>query len=410
MDMAAAVRRLWSPLYMVLYLPVGVASGFVSVTLGYELRQHGVSVADIAGIVSLSIVPWTWKVLGGPVLDLSLTPRTWAALCSVLNAAVILALGVVAATSAALPLIGFLSLMTGVGSVLLASSINNIIGIVEPEDERGPLGGYVQAGNLGGNGLGGGAGLWLAQHAGGMGMAGLDLAAFCLVCAAPFLLVRAPPRPRPDTLKVKTLALARHVWSMARSRAGALALLLNILPMGLGASSNLWSAVAGDWHASANVVALVTGVLGGLISIPGSLIGGLLCRYLPLRAVYLGGAVVCAALLAVMALVPHTQAAFVVLTLASAMALGTCWAALSSVSIACLGYEGVATKSGLLTSFSNLPLVVCIPIVGWAQSKFGSNAMLMTEVGIAAASVLLYLAVAYGTEPRPAAAREAAAA
>jgi len=196
---------------------------------------------------------------------------------------------------------------------------------------------------------------------------------------------------------------------MARSRAGALALLLNILPMGLGASNNLWASVARDWHASADVVALVTGALGGLISIPGSLLGGLACRYLPLRGVYVGAAIVCAALLGVMALVPHTQTAFVVLTLASAMALGACWGALSSVSIACIGYEGVATKNGLLSSFSNIPLVACIPIVGWAQSRYGSNAMLLTEVGIAAASLAVYLAVAYGTAPRPLPAQAVAA-
>jgi hypothetical protein len=42
-----------------------------------------------------------------------------------------------------------------------------------------------------------------------------------------------------------------------------LALLIVFLPIGSGAASNLWAAVADDWHASANTVALVTGVVGG---------------------------------------------------------------------------------------------------------------------------------------------------
>jgi MFS family permease len=241
------IRRPWTPYYGILYTAVGIPSGFVSVTLAYELRERGISVAAIAGLISLSGLPWTWKVLGGPMLDLSLTPRLWASLCVAAVAATLGLLGFTAATSGtALALVGGLSFMSGVATVLFAASINNIVGAVEPETERGAIGGYVQAGNLGGSGLGGGAGLWMAQHAGGLGLASAILAALCLACALPLLTIRAPAPARPDTLRVKTVQLWRQLWAMIRSRAGALALLLNLLPMALGASSNLWAAVAGD--------------------------------------------------------------------------------------------------------------------------------------------------------------------
>jgi MFS transporter, PAT family, beta-lactamase induction signal transducer AmpG len=368
----AEVRRPWTPFYGFMNLPVGIYQGFVNVTLAYVLRQSGVSVAVIAGLVSLSILPWTWKVLGGPMLDLALTPRTWNLLFGLFGAAALFALGTTAGISAALPLLSLLTLLSGICSVLTAASVNNIIGAVEPESERGAIGGYVQAGNLGGAGLGGGAGLWLAQHAGGMGPASAVLAAVCLLCLLPLLTIRAPCRARPEGLRVKTVQLARTVWSMARSRKGGLALLINILPMGLGASNQLWSAVAGDWQASANVVALVTGVLGGFVSIPGSLLG---------------------------AAAPHTPAAFVVFTLVSAFTLGTTWGALSSVTYACIGYDGAATKAALLGSFANIPLAACVPFVGWAQSRFGSNVMLLTEAGLAAASLIVYAVVIRATEP-----------
>jgi predicted MFS family arabinose efflux permease len=186
---------------------------------------------------------------------------------------------------------------------------------------------------------------------------------------------------------------------MARSRKGALALLINILPMGLGASNQLWSAVAGDWQASANVVALVTGVLGGFVSIPGSLLGGFLCRRFHVRGVYLGASAACALLLVAMAAAPHTPAAFVVFTLVSAFALGTTWGALSSVTFACIGYDGAATNAALLGSFANIPLAACVPFVGWAQSRFGSNVMLLTEAGLAAASLIVYAVVIRATGP-----------
>ena len=399
MEIDVGVRRPWTPFYGFMYLPVGISQGFVNVTLAYVLRQSGVSVAAIAGLVSLNILPWTWKVLGGPMLDLALTPRTWNLLFGLLGAAALFALGATAGISAAPPLLSVLTLLSGICSVLSAASVNNIIGTVEPENERGAIGGYVQAGILGGMGLGGGAGLWLAQHAGGTGPASAVLAAVCLLCLLPLLSIRAPYRARPEVLRVKTLQLARTVWAMARSRNGALALLINILPMGLGASNQLWSAVAGDWRASANVVALVTGVLGGLVSIPGSLLGVFLCRRLHLRGVYLGASVACALLLAAMAAAPHTPANFVIFTLASAFTLGTTWGALSSVTLSCIGYEGAATKAALLGSFANIPLVACVPLVGWAQSRFGSNVMLLTEAGVAVASLIVYVAVTRAAEP-----------
>ena len=61
------------------------------------------------------------------------------------------------------------------------------------------------------------------------------------------------------------------LWGVARAKLGFLALFLCFLPIGSGAAQNLWSAVASDWHASADTVALVTGVLGGIASAVGCL-------------------------------------------------------------------------------------------------------------------------------------------
>jgi MFS family permease len=409
MDPDQEIRRPWGPLYIVLYLPTGIPAGFIGVTLGYELRQRGVDVAAIAGIVGLFLLPAVWKVLGGPMLDLSLTPRKWSLLTAGCVAASLGAMGFVSATVVSLPLLGLLALICGIAAVLLGASNCNIIGAVEPIDKRGPIGGYVQAGNLGGGGLGGGAGLWLAQHAGGTAVAGLVLSAACLLCALPLLSIRAPARRGPDPLGVKVRQLGRDVWALVRSREGALALLLNLLPMGLGASNKLLSSVAGDWKASGNVVALVTGVLTGVACIGGSLAGGALCRSFHPRPVYFTMSCLSALLLAAMALAPHTLEAFVLFTLTSAVLLGATWGSLSSVTYVCIGRESAATKAALISSVSNAPLVAAIPIVGSMQTRYGSNAMLLTEAGMAAAGLIVYAAVAALTEPRPSPAQAAPA-
>ena len=56
-----------------LFLPDGLSQGFVSVTLGYVLAQQGVSVSAIAGIVGLRMLPTTWSVLAGPLIDSTLS-------------------------------------------------------------------------------------------------------------------------------------------------------------------------------------------------------------------------------------------------------------------------------------------------------------------------------------------------
>ncbi|MDB5444450.1 MAG: Nitrate/nitrite transporter NarK, partial [Phenylobacterium sp.] len=53
-------------LFGVLALPVGLGRGFVTVTLAYLLAHNGVSVAAIAAMVSLFVIPEVWKFLIGP--------------------------------------------------------------------------------------------------------------------------------------------------------------------------------------------------------------------------------------------------------------------------------------------------------------------------------------------------------
>src|SRR5258708_21335890 len=70
--------------------------------------------------------------------------------------------------------------------------------------------------------------------------------------------------------------LRRDLWRVARSRIGFPAIVIVFLPIGTGAASNLWAAVADSWRASADTVALVNGALGGIVSAAGCIAGGYL--------------------------------------------------------------------------------------------------------------------------------------
>jgi hypothetical protein len=104
------------------------------------------------------------------------------------------------------------------------------------------------------------------------------MAALFMACCGALLLIAEPPTDHRHESYARSLwSVAVDVWNTAKIRSGYLALLICLLPIGSGAASNLWSAVAGDWHAGADTVALVNGVLGGMVSAVGCVAGGYLC-------------------------------------------------------------------------------------------------------------------------------------
>jgi hypothetical protein len=50
-------------IYLLLILPFGASSGFVTVTLAYQLTQGGVDAAQVATVIAADLLPQTWKFL-----------------------------------------------------------------------------------------------------------------------------------------------------------------------------------------------------------------------------------------------------------------------------------------------------------------------------------------------------------
>jgi MFS family permease len=222
-----------------------------------------------------------------------------------------------------------------------------------------------------------------------------------VLAAAPIFWIRTPPRTAATGLTEQVKGLGHSLWSLLRTRQGVLAALVATIPACLGAAANLFPAVSGDWHASADLVAGVTGVLGGLVTLPGCLAGGYLCDRFPRRIVYVSAAFACALGEAAMAWVPREPAWFAGMVLGNAFLLGIGFAALSAVIYECLGPRAAATVASALSSLANLPLVVMVAVVGAVQTRRGSSAMLYTEAGVAAVAVAVYAALAYAWRPQP---------
>ena len=403
-------------LFLVLFIPFGAVPGFLTVALAYELKKKGIDTGDIAIVVGLSYVCLLLKWLWAPLVDTLLTRKIW-----YVGSTLVCGLGFWLAGRAAMgehpSLVAISAWLTisNFTSTLLAMAVESLMAATVPDDERGRAGGWSQAGNLGGQGLGGGLALWLIESMGlstaGSGAALGLLCALC--CIALFWVDDSKPLLKVGNhvetaahkgVAANLRAIGSDLWVLLKSRIGILALLICLLPIGTGAAQNLWSPIAGEWHASADVVAFVTGAMSGLISAAGCLAGGWLCDRIDRKAAYcLFGFLSCAVAVG-MALCPRSSGQYIFWTSAYAFVVGLCYAAYCAVVLEAIGKTAAATKFSFLSAVSNTPIMLMTFVDGWAQGKWGTNGMLWTEAWIGVGGLVVFAAVAATTKRRPGAA------
>ena len=382
--------------WAILYLPFGVSNGYVTVTLAWLLSHAGASVAAIAALGAAALAPNTWKVLWAPLVDTTLTARTWFWLGAVATGASLLAIAFLPLTVSLLPLFGSLVLVNSFAASLTAIATDRMMAYDTLEREKGRAGGWSQAGNLGGSGLGGGAGLWVAQHSGHPWLAGAVLGLACMAAAWPLLRLPDPP-PSRDGASYTTVLIqtGRDVFSLVRSRIGLLACFICLLPLGTGGVQQLWAAIAGDWKAGADDVALVAGVLSGVFGMVGCLMSGLILDRMDRKRAYLLFGLLSAASAVLMAFGPRTPFAFLALASLYNLVVGLAYGGYAAVTLEAIGHGAAATKFNLIASISNVPILLVTLADGWAQSRWGSGGMLLAEAAMGVAASGLYVLVAW---------------
>jgi MFS family permease len=375
--------------------------GYLTVAIGYQLTQAGVTIDDVAALVAVSLIPQSWKFLWAPIADTTLSRKRWYVLASVVSAIGIFATGAAASDPHSLWLLYVAVLVSNVAVTFLAMATESLLVYGTPAAQKGRASGWFQAGNLGGNGVGGGAGLWLAQTLPDPWMAGAILAASCALCMAALKFVpEPPPMPRAGHYGRVLVSVLKDLWQVTRSRSGFLALLICFLPIGSGAASNLWSAVADDWHATAGTVALVTGVLGGIVSAIGCLVGGYGSDRLDRKTAYALYGLMMVLCAVAMAYAPRTESLYVVFTLAYSFIQGLAYAGFTAVVLEAIGLGAAATKYNLFASLSNMPIAYMTVINGAAYERWGAAGMLNVEAAIGMIGILVFLAVVMATARR----------
>jgi len=391
--------------YLFLIAPFGAMGGYLSIALGYQLTQAGVSVAEVAALIAANYIPQTWKFLWAPIADLTWSRKRWYALAGIVTALGILAMGVVPSDAKSLPLLYVAVLVASLATTFLAMAAESLLVYNTPPEQRGRASGWFQAGNLGGNGLGGGLGLWLVETLPDPWMAGAVLAVACALCIAALRFVPEPP-PLPRTGKYGRMMLdvLKDLWQVVRSRAGFLALLICFLPIGTGAAANLWAAVADDWHATANTVALVTGVLNGIVSAIGCIAGGYGSDRLDRKTAYALYGLLMVLCAVGMAFAPRTESMYIVFTLIYAFIQGLTYAGFTAVVLEAIGLGAAATKYNVFASLSNMPIAYMTVVDGWAYERWSAAGLLNVEAAIGVLGIVVFIGVAMAMARRPAAA------
>jgi MFS transporter, PAT family, beta-lactamase induction signal transducer AmpG len=368
--------------FFFLLLPYGISTGFASITLPFFLTRAGFSVATAASIVALGISANIWLVLWGPVVDLTLTPRRWYMLAVVTSAAALFLLAIVPFEQRAVAILTAMVFISQVAVTLVVLPMGALMAYTVVDEEKGRAAGWYQAGNLGGNGIGGGAGVWLGvqfskELAGATLAIAMVAAAAAIYFAADFRIVAG------YGFRERMRLMGRDILAMLRSAIPLLTIVLVTSPIGAGAMNNLWSAVATDWHAGPQTVALVTGVFNGIVCALGCVMGGWIADRFGRWWAYFGAGGALALVAMVMAVAPWTSMAYGIGVLVYAFFLGAGYAAFSALVVHAIGRGVASTKYALLQSLGNIPVAYMTAFNGWVHDRYGGVWMLNGEALLA---------------------------
>jgi MFS transporter, PAT family, beta-lactamase induction signal transducer AmpG len=378
------------PFYIFLLMfPSGISNGFLTVVLPFVLSRNGFPLAVTAGIIAIGVSANLWRFLWGPVVDISLSIHKWFFMGVTACTLFLLLLCFIPFTVEGVFLLSVIVFISQVATTLTLLPINAIMAKRISEHEKGRVAGWYQAGHLAGTGIGGGAGLWIATHY-NIKITGLVLGIASVLFSLTMLLIRDIQSNKESSIGSEIKILGKDIFAMIKTPASLLVMLLMIIPIGTGAMANLWSGLAQDWKTGADTVVLVTGLLSGVVSALGSVIGGFIADRWGVWIAYLGCAIICAIITLITAFMPFEPVPYVIAVLTYALTMGMVYSGFTAVILFAIGKQHVTTKYSLLVSLGNLPAVYMTAFNGWVHDKFGSQYMLIAEAVIGFLFVFIF--------------------
>ena len=374
-----------------LVIHAGISQGFVSVALPYLLTKHGFSVAAAAEIVAMGVFANVWRFFWGPIVDLSLSLKKWYWIglsISLFSLLLICFIPLKIESALLFSVFVFISQVAGTFTLL---PINGIMAKTVAEEHKGKSAGWYQAGSLAGVGIGGGVGLWLAEHY-TIWVAWMAIGIISIVTSMFIIRIKDIHYLQEKTIRLELTGMGKDLLQMVKVPLTLFVMIMILLPISTGAIANVWASVAIDWKTSADTVALVTGILTGLFNAIGCIGGGYLADKKGVWYAYFATGLFCAFVNLLMVLFPYQPWVYVTGVLTYALATGLAYAAFTSLVLYAIGTKNVSTKFSLLSSLGNIPVAYMTVLVGWVHDKKNSFYMLIAEAALGIIFTILVMA------------------
>lgn len=211
-----ASRRL---LFAALYFSEGAPIGFVWWALPTMLRERGVDVADIGEMSSLLVLPWALKFLWAPLID-TLRSRAWGFRAWIVAAQLMMGLTLLPLLFTDVfddfHLLRWILILHAICAATQDVSVDALCIASSPEQERGSLNGWMQAGMLVGRAVFGGVALMLVRH---IGLANVVLLMIAAIGSTTWLVIACTRESEPGA----TAAVGERVQGFRASLTAAAA-------------------------------------------------------------------------------------------------------------------------------------------------------------------------------------------
>lgn len=406
-------RWAWPPLFCLLEVPFGAAVGFLQTAVPYWLAKEGMPLAEIGLLSGTAFSPHAWKLLWVPLIDLGPWRRVWYGVSTVLTAVLLLACAFIPEPSKHLALYTVLLTALQAAATTAHAALNGLMAITTRLEDKGRAGGWQMAGNVGSTSLLGALAIWLASMYSRQ-VTGVVLATLVLASGVGIFWISE----RADGHTARAASALQTAWERVRgilsdlfrtafSKDGLIMLALCLMPVSCGALTNLFSAMAGEYHASESVVTGVNGLGMGISGALGSLLGGWLSDRINRKLNYalMGAATGLCAL--AMAAAPMTETTYIWGVLAYSFANGAGFAAFAGMVLEMVrSGAAVTTKYTLFVAASNFAISYVTALDGQASSFMGMGARgsvvfdgLITFAGITGMGLLFLLLLRKKPQP-----------
>jgi len=370
-------------------LTFGLVAGFTVTALPFLLSRAGVSVDRIAGVSAVAMSPTFWAFLVTPIVDVGATRRAWSFLLSVLSA-VSLAASLWFFTPQKLGLFTALVLIAEMAIVLQSSAVGGWATEFIKDAQRGKVGGWTNAANLGGGAFGA---MLLMSAAAKLDTHALAILTLLTVLLSASFLFWFPKSAEP-VLKIQQVfgGTFRSVVQTCRHKQVLIGFLLFLLPAGAVAAINLFASLGNDFHAAAGRVVWVTGAGVAISSSAGALIGGYLADRIRRGVLYLAGGMVAGLTSLALAFTPHTELAFIIGVLFYNGVAGVIYAAFTALSLELTGHGNptAATQMALFAASINGAIVYMTWLDGQGYRLYGLKGLFLVD-GLAATVTAIVL-------------------